>query len=91
MLQIPNNTYELKIIPRVVLRAPPPNDNSEKIHATKHNRFSVPWAIQPPPSRAVVDCGVLMVYKREDPLKLTARSPIIGRAFHPPKASNIIP
>jgi hypothetical protein len=62
---------------------PPAGLNSEKMHAAKRNRFSVPWAIQPPPSLTPVDCGVIMTYERAEPLKWTARSPI-GHAFHPP-------
>ena len=62
---------------------PPAGLNSEKMYATKRNCFSVPWAIQPPPSLTSVDCGVIMAYERADPLKWTTQSPI-GHAFHPP-------
>jgi len=66
----------------------PAGHNSEKILATKRNRFFVPWAIQSQLSRIEVDCGVFVERERADPLKWIARSPI-GHAFHPPQASNI--
>jgi len=60
------------------------------MHTTKRSRLSIPWVIQPPPSRAEVDCGVLEEYERADPLKWAARSPI-GHSFPPHQASNIPP
>jgi len=60
------------------------------MHTTKRNRFSVPWATQPQPSRTEVDCGVFLEWERVEPLKWTAWSPI-GHAFYPPQESNIPP
>ncbi len=52
--------------------------------------FTIPCAIQPPPSRSEVGCGVFEENKQADPLKWAARSPI-GHSFPPHQVSNIPP